>query len=61
MIGRTIKSKSDDVTYLILLAVSLLYQPRSQGLIRFQYGGHIESGLDPGNEVVTRYECVNLK
>ena len=29
-------------------------QPRSQGLLRFQDGGrHLESGVDPGNEVDT--------
>ena len=37
-----------------------MLQPRSQGLLRFQDGGgggedlrrHLESGVDPGNEVV---------
>ena len=30
----------------------LNHQPRSQGLLRFQEGGgHIESGVDPGNRV----------
>ena len=30
----------------------MFYQPRSQGLLRFQDGGrHLESGVDPGNEV----------
>ena len=32
----------------------ILDQPRSQGLLRFQDGGrHLESGVDPGNEVDT--------
>ena len=29
-----------------------MIQPRSQGLLRFQ-DGHLESGVDPGNEVAS--------
>ena len=36
----------------IYLIVKSEVQPRSHGLIRFKDGGRLESGVDPGNEVV---------
>ena len=41
-------------------------QPRSQGLLRFQDGGwsrsrHLESGVDPGNEVVGQHVNYSMK
>ena len=38
--------------YLLAITKPGFHQPRSQGLLRFQDGGcHLESGVDPGNEV----------
>ena len=43
--------------YNLVYSWIITIQPRSQGLLRFQDGGwallrHLESGVDPGNEVV---------